>query len=613
MQKAAEWTTTKEYAQAEDKEQKAIGTNQEDGTVASDAEQGQGRKLLRENSKVQRFRHSGTEGEHHGCKEIGRSIGVFVALTALLVVFVVVTQGEVDQEFPSDFRGEPDENNDVDDIRIDPELQCNLPCATSRQRSIAELVLGHDICPCVTIESISTNSSGTKAGASIGNTDNSIESSSCDCSPEERALQWILEDDIHFSYNEVVDEVSKTFLMERFALATFYYSTGGKDDDDDTTTINPYGDNNWLSRKFYNSGGQTSSGETAAVNHCSWQGVACNNIGVTGLFMQKIGLSGEIPTILGALDKLEILMLSDNDFTSTIPKVITELQYLSDLDLIGNKLNNSIPTELGDLTNLVSLKIGGRKERRNSISHNRKIPTELGRLHALEHLRIVNTNVDGEIPEELGRLSSLKYLSLERNALRGPIPTEIGQLASLKILSLEENNFSGPIPVEIGSLIQVEVFDLNRNSFTGGIPNTIGALTMMETINLSGNLLNGTISEVDFLPLASTLKNIDLHSNSLTGVIPERLGAFEVLEAVDLSYNLFTGEISESLGTPQYLKSLRLEGNAFLEGKIPDELCKVKIASDTFHHLSANCNICPGEVSGVDGDGNVSCCSTCII
>ena len=127
-------------------------------------------------------------------------------------------KGEVeqDQESPSDIREESDESTNLDDIRIEPEpeLQCNLPCATSHQRSIAELVLGRDICPCVTIEpSVSTYSNGIDAGASIENTDNGVELLSCDCSPEERALQWMLEDDVHFSYNEGVDEVSKTFLM----------------------------------------------------------------------------------------------------------------------------------------------------------------------------------------------------------------------------------------------------------------------------------------------------------------------------------------------------------------------------------------------------------------
>lgn len=203
MQKAAQWTTTNEYVPAEDKEKKEIETNQEEGTVASDTEQGQGRTLLRENSKIQRSRHSGTGEEHHGCKQIGKSVGVFVALTTVLVVFILV-QGEVQQESPS---------SNVDVIGSEPEPQCNLPCAISPQRSIAELVLGHDICPCVTIESSSSSSSGDDAGVAADDTGVNVNSSPCDCSPEERALQWMVEEDVHFSYNEVADGVSKTFLM----------------------------------------------------------------------------------------------------------------------------------------------------------------------------------------------------------------------------------------------------------------------------------------------------------------------------------------------------------------------------------------------------------------
>ena len=90
--------------------------------------------------------------------------------------------------------------------------------------------------------------------------------------------------------------------------------------------------------------------------HCEWYGITCLNGSVNMIEMDWNNLRGEIPTYLGRLRNLEILILSNNRLRGSIPPEIREVQNLGHLALAGNAfLGGEIPPEIGELKHLVRL------------------------------------------------------------------------------------------------------------------------------------------------------------------------------------------------------------------------------------------------------------------
>ncbi|XP_057756517.1 receptor like protein 22-like [Arachis stenosperma] len=69
-----------------------------------------------------------------------------------------------------------------------------------------------------------------------------------------------------------------------------------------------------------------------------------------GVVMEYLGISGEIPDIMGSLNRLVVLNLSNNLFTGSIPSSFGKLSNLEVLDLTVNSLSGNIPQQLTALT-----------------------------------------------------------------------------------------------------------------------------------------------------------------------------------------------------------------------------------------------------------------------
>ena len=83
----------------------------------------------------------------------------------------------------------------------------------------------------------------------------------------------------------------------------------------------------------------------------SWALVSTDGDGrVIGLYLERNGLSGEIPPELGSLSKLEALDLSDNGLSGDIPPEIGNLSKLAVLFLNDNRLSGCVPGALQPLT-----------------------------------------------------------------------------------------------------------------------------------------------------------------------------------------------------------------------------------------------------------------------
>ena len=203
---------------------------------------------------------------------------------------------------------------------------------------------------------------------------------------------------------------------------------------------------------------------SASTSMAVWDGVRLGEApqGVTGLNVEGLGLTGEIPMEIGGLTDLEYLHLSENQLTGNIPAELGSLSNLTELYAYRNQLSGEIPIQLASLSNLGWLNLG------------------INRLN-------------GEIPTQLASLSNLRWLSLTQNELTGTIPTQLGDLYNLDALDLGGNRLSGSIPAELGNLSNLTALELWGNQLSGSIPAELGNLSNLNTLFLGNNQLTGCI------------------------------------------------------------------------------------------------------------------------
>lgn len=406
-------------------------------------------------------------------------------------------------------------------------------------------------------------------------------------SPQARGYHWLEDDPMLATY-------SNSRLLQRYALAVFYYATGG-----DQWFLNI----NWLS---YES------------DECGWyhkhndnQSIACDAEGnLLTLELTNNGLAGTLPPELAILTNLEILDVADNtDLHGTVPTEVGLMTLLSQLILDSNELSGPIPTVIGYLSKLEFL-----YTHTNHITGT--IPTELGLLTQMKDLEVgLSPTMTGTLPSELGLLTKMTYLFaayssfngtipseilsvstlwegivIANNSLDGTIPTQLGQLSASDKVSLHSNSFSGPIPSEVGNLRNTTELLLMHNYLTGTIPNQLFKLSQMKKLILGSNSLSGTIP-TNIGTLAGAL-SLTLGLNKLCGTIPTQVGRLSSLEWLSLESNNLSGSLPSELGLMENLIWLFVEMNS-LSGILPPEL---------FHQHKIGDRRPPLEILGVSSN-----------
>ena len=348
------------------------------------------------------------------------------------------------------------------------------------------------------------------------------------------------------------------------------------------------------------------------VSIAEWEGITVGETSkrVTRLDLPDKELTGEIPSQLGSLPKLEWLDLARNRLTGVIPAELGGLSNLEGLFLSGNQLMGCISDELRDLPSNdfadVSLQFCSEhpclSEGAVTDANNPGLMSDCATLLAARDTLVGTATLNwvaatpitqwdgvtvdgtpqrvtelifndwglgGEIPKELGTLTGLQQLSLWKNQLTGEIPTELGDLSNLRELSLSSNQLTGEIPAELGDLSNLRSLSLSSNQLTGDISSELGRLATLTELYLSSNKLTGEIpTELGDL---SNLRELSLSSNQLEGELPTELGDLSNLRTLNLSSNQLTGDIPSELGRLATLTGLYLSSNQ-LTGEIPTEL-----------------------------------------
>ncbi len=388
-------------------------------------------------------------------------------------------------------------------------------------------------------------------------------------SPQREAYLWL-------SGNSFLSDYTEDRLLQRYALASFFFSTHGED---------------W----FFKSGWLTDADE------CSWYSrsplPSCNREGqIQNLEIEYNNINGALPPELGLLsNSIERLVLRGG------PASFTE---------------GFIPSELGLLTRMSLFSVRGNR-------FSGSIPTELGRWSLLQQFDVSRNNLTGSIPTQFGRFSNLASMDISDNRLTGQLPIELGNIGRCQILALENNMLTGPIPSEIGNLRRLQSFRAGSNILTS-LPSELGRLTFMDTLSLFENEIKGTIpSEISRI---RRLILLDLSDNAFTGTIPSQLGnLYDMRDRIDLSHNHLTGLLPPELGDLTRLRVLELHHNK-LSGVIPLEiasLARVTTISLEANDLTGNlplevCDMFNQTYPSFSADcsefvDHCPCCTTCCV
>ena len=124
-------------------------------------------------------------------------------------------------------------------------------------------------------------------------------------SPQYQAMVW-LETDVQ--QNDFTLANAEDRILQRGALAIFYYSTGGESQWTSNTS--------WLD---------------SSVSECEWYGVTCaeGSTIVQSIDLAENNVGGAVPLEVGILSGLESLTLFGNAIGSTIPNQVGQLTQLS--------------------------------------------------------------------------------------------------------------------------------------------------------------------------------------------------------------------------------------------------------------------------------------------
>ena len=377
-------------------------------------------------------------------------------------------------------------------------------------------------------------------------------------SPQHRAYHWMEQD-------PWLENFSPERLVQRFAMATFYYATNGEEwtlrgSNDGPTTVfylnrtvaseierfrssdvlkPPPGPSPSSGRQLRQRQLQDDLGEARDIaaaewmsygrHECDWySGVLldgmyspCNDDGqLEWLHLKNNNLVGSLTPEIGLLSHLKGLQLWKNRLTGFIPhQIFTQMTNLEILDLASCEgFKGTIPREIGLLSN--SLMYFG-------VLHNQltgPVPDELWELSKLQVLKLDRNDFTGTLPHDMGsRVPALKLALIGLTQMTGTIPSSLGLCTDLVFFDAFKCGYSGTLPTELGNLSSLARTFLHGNQLSGSLPSELARIPNLYELRLEGNIgLTGAVP-LEWGQLNGTLKTLGLTETSVVGSIPEEL------------------------------------------------------------------------------------------
>ncbi|KAI2514330.1 hypothetical protein MHU86_223 [Fragilaria crotonensis] len=315
-----------------------------------------------------------------------------------------------------------------------------------------------------------------------------------------KAFNWLYFD------NPNLNSMDRTQLLQRYALAAFYYSTYQVAT---AYTPNPpiwVSNSRWLSTD----------------RACEWAGIQCNTRErVNGISLESNALTGKIPP--------DLALLRENLLTLDLT---TNLIYMEPEDL----------EFLGSFTKLESLLLDD-----NYIYTEDGLPSSLGGCTNLLKLRLSYNLMGGQLPDDVfSKMTKLQHLEIESNFFTGTLPVTIGALESLTYVYMRRNDMVFNLDfLKSGEMKNLFALWLDANDVTGTIPTEVGKLTELASLSLTNGTLTGRIPTE--LGSISELRRVWLYNNQLTGVIPSTIQNLAKLEVFEVQDNKLVGNMPQGV------------------------------------------------------------------
>ena len=385
-------------------------------------------------------------------------------------------------------------------------------------------------------------------------------------SPQYQAFLWL-------STVENVLDTERYQILQKYALATFYYATNGND---------------WVRNDGWLDVTGDPCVQEAETGDEVMFGVSClNEQTIRQMSLPSNSLKGTLPLefslleevlvldlsgnqLQGALNlnvfttSVQFLRLGSNSFTGTLSSDIGKMIALRELDLESNPLNGTLPAELGQLFNLESINLENNlfdgdiptavgqltkltMWNSRDVPFNSSIPAEMGQLTALTHLELSGAfTMTGTIPESLYDLTNLEELRLTRIGLHGTLSPSMQKLSALQVWEMGYQHLSGSLPTEIGLMTSLQSLRIPTNFFTGTLPSEMGDMTSLQAFTFRDNMFTGTIPP-RFGNLSATFFDFVGDYNQLTGSVPNELGVLSLMKVIRLNDNDLTGTMPQSM------------------------------------------------------------------
>jgi len=276
--------------------------------------------------------------------------------------------------------------------------------------------------------------------------------------------------------------------------------------------------------------------------------------GTDFVYMQYFNLSynqftGAVPTSYITFSYLELLDLASNQLTS-FPSAFASMTWLKDLRLSYNPFPpGPVPSWIGQMSGLTILLMGG-----NNFTGT--IPASLGNLHNLIYLSLNYNQLTGSIPAALTGCTSMGALDLLGNQL-DDMSNDLSAMTQLGYLGLSNNRFQGPLPEWFGSLSNLQQIYLNGNQFTS-LPSSFSNLSKLMYVYLYDNQLTGNFPDVSRM---TNLNTLHISNNKFNGTLPPSFSSLN-LSFFDAGNNQLSGEFP-AISNWTNLTSLNLSGNQF--------------------------------------------------
>ena len=140
----------------------------------------------------------------------------------------------------------------------------------------------------------------------------------------------------------------------------------------------------------------------------------------------------------------------------------------------------SVPTNLGYLKDLNLLLLDD-----NKLGRDLDFLTSLRNCSKMNTLAFEINQFEGVLPSSIGNLSTqLTGLYLGGNKISGTIPVALQNLINLIILGMEENLFTGMIPTAFGKFWKMQGLALSSNKFFGSIPSSLCNASKLQLLDL---------------------------------------------------------------------------------------------------------------------------------